>query len=118
MRLNLQPFCPDPEPTGTPAEPLALNGRSLGIAIILAAMKDYLSLQEEAHQSAAEFLYPQTPEWRSQYDWAVALVDGLNPTWLRDRLDRSRPKWEVQRSLCKRSSQNSRASKKRPVTHA
>ena len=26
-------------------------------------------------------------EWQDHYDWAVALLEGLNPAWLRDALD-------------------------------
>lgn len=111
MKLDLQLVGVDLETTGIPASPIALRGRSLGSAIILAAVKDYHSLQKEVHESAANFLYPRTHEWQSQYDWAVALAEGLNPAWLRDALDRSKATWDVQRSARMRSSQNSRTTK-------
>jgi hypothetical protein len=112
MRIDVQQVDPDLRTAGSPATPIALRGRSLGSAIILAAIKDYHSLHTELHESAASFLYPQTQEWQSQYDWAVALAEGLSPAWLRDVLDRSRARWDGQRSVCRRSSQNLRATKK------
>lgn len=84
--------------TGTVFKPPQPMQRNLGSAILLAAIEDYRSLREEKHQSAERFLYPQTPEWQEQYDWAVALAEGLNAAWLRDTLDRCREKWDGQRS--------------------
>jgi hypothetical protein len=72
--------------------------RNLGDAILLAAIDDYRSRDEEAHEDARRFLYPQTAEWQEQYEWAVALAVGLNAAWLRDALDRVRAKWDLQRA--------------------
>jgi hypothetical protein len=96
------------ETSETPDTTTAMRGRSLGSAIILAAIRAYASQQAEVHESAASFLYPQTCEWRAQYEWAVALADGLNPAWLRDALDRSRRNWDAQRSAHRRLSRCSR----------
>ena len=72
--------------------------RNLGAAILLAAVQDYRRLDEEMHQGAAQFLYPQTQESQDHYEWVVSLADGVNPAWLRDSLDRSRKKWDWQRA--------------------
>jgi hypothetical protein len=71
--------------------------RNLGGAIVLAAIEDYRGKDEQAHKDAEKFLYPQTPERQEHYDWAVALVEGVNPAWLRDALDRFKAKWDWQR---------------------
>jgi hypothetical protein len=81
-------------PTYQPARP---RTRTLGAAILLAAVQDYRSLNEDAHEDAKRFLYPQTPESQAHYDWVVSLADGVNAVWLRDSLDRSRSKWDWQR---------------------
>lgn len=70
---------------------------SLGGAILLAAICDYRSMDDEVHRDADQFLYPRTPERQEHYDWAVSVAEGLNPAWLRDALDRSKRKWDVQR---------------------
>jgi uncharacterized protein YdaU (DUF1376 family) len=72
--------------------------RSLGAAILLAAIDDYRSTDDLRHKDAGEFLYPQTFEGQKQYNWAVGLTEGLNPTWLRDALDRCKRKWDRQRA--------------------
>jgi hypothetical protein len=72
--------------------------RSLGAAILLAAIDDYRSTDDLRHKDAEEFLYPQTLEGEKQYNWAVGLTEGLNPTWLRDALDRCKRKWDRQRA--------------------
>jgi hypothetical protein len=82
-------------PTYQPVRP---RMRSLGAAILLAAVQDYRCMDEDIHKDAERFLYPQTPEWQARYDWAVSLDDGLNPAWLRDLLDRSRSNWDWQRA--------------------
>ena len=81
-------------PTYQPARP---RTRNLGAAILLAAVQDYRGMDEERHQDAERFLYPQTLDSQDHYDWVVSLADGLNPAWLRDSLDRSRSKWDWQR---------------------
>ena len=70
---------------------------NLGAAILLAAVLDYRSLNEDVHKDAERFLYPQTQASQDHYDWVVSMADGLNPTWLRDSLDRSKSKWDWQR---------------------
>lgn len=67
---------------------------NLGAAILLAALRDYRSMDEDLHRDAERFLYPQTQESQDHYDWVVSLADGLDPAWLRDSLDRSRSKWD------------------------
>jgi hypothetical protein len=71
--------------------------RNLGGAILLAAIGDYRSMDDAAHEDADQFLYPRTPEYQDHYDWAVSMAGGLNPAWIRDELDRSKRKWDVQR---------------------
>ena len=71
--------------------------RNLGGAIVLAAIEDYLSMDEQVHKDAEQFLYPRTPERQKHYEWAVALDHGINPAWLRDALDRFKAKWDWQR---------------------
>ena len=68
--------------------------RSLGGAIFLAAIADYFSTDEQEHESAKRFLYPQTRKWQEHYDWALALAEGINPAWLRDALDRFKDQWD------------------------
>jgi len=72
--------------------------RSLGAAILLAAIDDYRSTDDLKHNDAKEFLYPQTLEGQDHYNWAVGLTEGLNPAWLRDALDRRKRKWDRQRA--------------------
>jgi hypothetical protein len=79
---------------GSLYKPSQIKKRSLGGAIFLAAIADYISTDEEGHTSAKQFLYPQTPSWQEQYDWAIALTEGVNPAWLREALDRFKGKWD------------------------
>ena len=78
-------------------QPARTRMRNLGAAILLSAVQDYRSLDEEIHKDAERFLYPQTQQYQDQYDWVVSQADGLNPAWLRDALDQSRKKWDWQR---------------------
>jgi hypothetical protein len=71
--------------------------RNLGSAIFLAAVRDYRSLDEDKHRDAGQFLYPRTPEAHSHYDWAVGMIEGLDPAWLRSSLGRFRGRWDGQR---------------------
>jgi len=77
--------------------PPRIRRGSLGGAILLAAIGDYRSMDDEVHRDANQFLYPRTRERQEHYDWAVSMAGGLNPVWLRDALDRSKRKWDVQR---------------------
>jgi hypothetical protein len=83
--------------TGSIYMPPRVRRGSLGGAILLAAIGDYRSTDDEVHNDASKFLYPRTPERQEHYDWAVSMSGGLNPAWLRDALDRSKGKWDVQR---------------------
>jgi hypothetical protein len=83
--------------TGLLYMPPPVRRGSLGGAILLAAIGDYRSTDDEVHRDADQFLYPRTPERQNHYDWAVSVAGGLNPTWLRDALDRSKRTWDVQR---------------------
>ena len=74
---------------------------NLGGAILLAAIHDYRGVDEGVHKDAELFLYPQTEDWLEQYEWAVAMADGVNPEWLRESLDRCKSKWDLQRLLRK-----------------
>jgi hypothetical protein len=86
---------------------------NLGAAILLSAVQDYRSLNEDLHKDAERFLYPQTIESQEHYDWVVSLVDELNPAWLRDSLDRSRSKWDWQRAARIRATGRMRGPRRR-----
>ena len=94
--------------TGPAYPPTQPKMRNLGSAILLAAIADYRSLDQEAHEHAELFLYPQTQDWQDHYDWAVSLLEGVNPEWLRDSLDQSRLKWDAERSARMRATRPSR----------
>jgi hypothetical protein len=81
-----------------PPKPSLMKKRSLGGAIFLAAIADYRGSDEQEHESAKQFLYPQTRKWQEHYDWVVELAEELNPKWLREALDRFRGKWDGQRA--------------------
>jgi hypothetical protein len=74
-----------------------LRIRNLGSAIFLAAIQDYRSLDKDRHEDAERFLYPKTPDSQDHYDWAVGLIKGLDPAWLRSSLDRFKGRWDGQR---------------------
>jgi hypothetical protein len=78
---------------GTP--PLTATGRprNLGWAILLAAITDYQSLDDQQHEDAKQFLYPTTADSQDQYNWAVNLAEGMNPQWMRMLLNRRRWEW-------------------------
>jgi hypothetical protein len=98
MSNELGVVCIKLSTTGPAYQPARPHKRyNLGAAILLAALQDYRSTDEDLHKDAERFLYPQTQESQDHYDWAVSLADGLNPAWLRDSLDRSRSKWDWQR---------------------
>ena len=78
-----------------------LPKRNLGCAILVAAIEDYLSMDEQAHASAAQFLYPANPAYQEHYDWVVAMAGGVNRAWLRDALDRAKPRWDRERVASK-----------------
>ena len=94
--------------TGPAYPPTQPRMRNLGSAIFLAAIADYRSLDQEAHDHAELFLYPQTQDWQDHYDWAVALLERLNPEWLRDALDQSKLKWDLERSARMRAKRPAR----------
>jgi hypothetical protein len=71
--------------------------RTLGCAVLVAAINDYLSSDNTAHRSAEKFLYPKSPDFRKRYDWAVSIATGVDPEWLRNALDRSKPQWDQKR---------------------
>lgn len=71
--------------------------RNLGCAILVAAIEDYLSLDEQAQAGAARFLYPAEPEYREHYDWVVSMATGVNAVWLREALDEARAGWDRRR---------------------
>jgi len=83
---------------GLAYRPPAARERNLGAAIFLVAIADYRGLNDEDHEDAKAFLYPQEPEWRNHYDWAVSISEGLNPAWLRNMLNRSKSRWDRERS--------------------
>jgi hypothetical protein len=101
MTTELRLAKTEPDATGRTYQPTRPRMRNLGSAIVWVAIVDYRSLNQEVHEDAEKFLYPQTAEWQSQYDWVVTLDEGLNPAWLRDALNRSRSKWDRQRALRK-----------------
>lgn len=71
--------------------------RSLGAAIILAAIDDYQHCEGEEQVSATSFLFPETAEMREHLGWALGLAPGINGGWLRSALDRFRPLWDAGR---------------------
>jgi hypothetical protein len=71
--------------------------RNLGCAILVAAIEDYQSLDEQVHASARRFLYPVTRAYREHYEWATGLAEGVNPEWLRSSLDRMKATWDRDR---------------------
>jgi len=71
--------------------------RTLGCAILVAAINDYLSSDSAAHRTAEKFLFPKSPDFRKHYDWAVSIATGIDPEWLRNALDRSKPHWDHKR---------------------
>lgn len=78
-----------------------LPKRNLGCAILIAAIEDYLGMDEQAHASAAQFLYPANLDYQEHYDWVTAMAGGVNRAWLRYALDRAKPKWDKERLACK-----------------
>jgi hypothetical protein len=74
-----------------------LPKRNLGCAILVAAIEDYLSLEDQTHASAALFLFPSSPEYKEHYDWVVSMATGVDRAWLRDSLDRSQKAWDRER---------------------
>jgi hypothetical protein len=88
--------------TGTAKERTQPCTRSLGGAIFWLAILDYRRLDQAIHEDAEKFLYPLTPEWQGQYEWALALTEGVNAAWLRDALDRFKGAWDRQRCSRKR----------------
>jgi hypothetical protein len=77
--------------------PKEVRTRNLGSAIFLAAIQDYRSLNEDKHKDAERFLYPKTRASQNHYDWAVGLIQGLDPAWIRSSLDRFKGRWDGQR---------------------
>jgi hypothetical protein len=77
--------------------------RSLGLAIVVAAITDYRGSDKEARRDAASFLYPETEEAWQHYDWAVAMQHEVNAEWLREALDQARPKWKEERKAAARA---------------
>lgn len=76
--------------------------RSLGLAIVVAAITDYRGLDKDAHRDAARFLFPETEEAWERYDWALAMQHEVNAEWLREALDQARPKWNKERKAAAR----------------
>lgn len=72
--------------------------RNLGCGILIAAIEDYLSLDDQTQSSSAHFLFPTVPEYRERYEWVISMAPGVNPAWLRDALDHARPNWDRQRA--------------------
>ncbi len=97
MTTKLRLAKPELFPTGIAPERTQPRMRNLGTAMFWFAILDYRSLDQEAHEDAEKFLYPLTPEWQGQYEWALALTEGVNAAWLRDSLDRCKSAWDRQR---------------------
>lgn len=76
--------------------------RNLGCAVLAAAISDYQGSNDHLHTSARKFLFPQTQEHQKHFDWAVALADGVDRTWLREALDHARIGWDITRGIAKR----------------
>lgn len=71
--------------------------RNLGAAVLMAAIQDYRGRDRDAHESAAQFLYPKTEQQQEHFEWAVRMTDDLNPAWFREILDRERQVWDALR---------------------
>jgi hypothetical protein len=69
---------------------------NLGFSILLSAVQDYRGRDERAHNSAELLLYPGDEHYRKHLQWCCDLAD-LKPIWLRQTLDRLRPKWIAER---------------------
>jgi hypothetical protein len=72
--------------------------RNLGGAVILSAIEDYRSPNEQAHRDAAPFLYPRNRRDRADFAWAVAMAETINEQWLRELLDQKRRVWDAERA--------------------
>lgn len=70
-----------------------VDPKNVGMAVLLAAIADY-GRTDALHQSASEFLYPQTEVHRERFEWALAIAGDLNPVWVREMLDKKRPDWD------------------------
>ena len=73
--------------------------RNLGAAVLYAAVQDYTGSDPQAHESAAQFLYPGTDEDREHLAWAVRMTDGVSMAWLREMLDKNKPTWDAGRRV-------------------
>jgi hypothetical protein len=71
--------------------------RNLGCSILVAAIEDYMGMDEQSHASASQFLFPSTAAYQEHYDWVVSMADGLDRAWLRDALDRAKAGWDKDR---------------------
>jgi hypothetical protein len=71
--------------------------RTLGCAILVAAINDYRGSDSAAHRTAETFLFPKSLESQQRYDWVVSMAPGVDPQWLRHALDRCKPKWDRER---------------------
>jgi hypothetical protein len=71
--------------------------RNMGCAILIAAIEDYRGTDDQAHKSAALFLYPATAPYQDHYEWVVSMAAGVNAAWLRDALDGTRCQWDAER---------------------
>jgi hypothetical protein len=74
-----------------------LPKRNLGCAILVAAIEDYQSTDDQTHSSASLFLFPTSPEYRAHFEWVVSMADGVDRAWLRESLDRARKLWDRSR---------------------
>jgi hypothetical protein len=79
-------------------QPAATPKRSLGCAILVAAIEDYQSLDVGTHEDAKLFLYPRALERRKHLDWVISLAENFDPQWLREALDERRGLWDQQRA--------------------
>jgi hypothetical protein len=70
---------------------------NLGAAIVQTAINDYRNPTPGVHEHAREFLYPRSKEAREHFAWVLALAPGVDPRWLREMLDKRRPRWDAQR---------------------
>lgn len=90
-----------------------LPRRNLGCAILVAAIEDYMSMDEQAHTSALRFLFPQEPAYREHFDWVVSMADGVNRKWLREALDQAKARWDKERLASKLKAKLEAAARRR-----
>lgn len=77
--------------------PTCRGRRSLGGSILVQAIYDYRSNDYELQRSAAALLYPITADQQAHWEWVLSEAEGINASWLREKLDQWRFTWDARR---------------------